>query len=272
MTDQSQQSPGGPNCLTVMGVLTLVMLAVMVVLGVLAWNTVGGMFGGLRHGIEGVVDSIEEFPGTIAESVKEAIKSQRRATVEMKNIVLAAVRPEGQLVTVSREYFEQNVEIGIRAGIANLCGLSVPHFVVGTIEAGLDLFRAEAMHVMHNENEGSWTLRLPSPGLTSCRIDYISQDDASWTLCPNDWDEYRQLAEAIALSRFRDEALEEGVLQEAEREARIWLTNFVSALTESNDIRIEFVEGDVPEHPPSCERELPDGWSFDEEGEIWVRE
>lgn len=47
MTSQSQQSSGGPNCLTVTGVLILAMLVVMLVLGLLAWNAIGGFFGGI---------------------------------------------------------------------------------------------------------------------------------------------------------------------------------------------------------------------------------
>ena len=51
---QPQPQPSGSGCQKVMGALTLLLLVAMVAMGVLAWNSVGGLFGGVRERIENV--------------------------------------------------------------------------------------------------------------------------------------------------------------------------------------------------------------------------
>ena len=84
MPIQQQSQSGGLGCQKVMGALTLLMLVAMVAMGVLAWNSVGGLFGGVRERIESVVDSIEAFPQTVADKVQEALKSETRASIERR--------------------------------------------------------------------------------------------------------------------------------------------------------------------------------------------
>ena len=89
MTDQSQQSQGGPNCLTVMGALTLVMLVVMLVLGVLAWNAVGGFFGGISQGITGLGESVGGTVGQTLEDLGETVDGIGQGVTELGRIVAA---------------------------------------------------------------------------------------------------------------------------------------------------------------------------------------
>ena len=90
MPIQQQSQSGGPGCQKVMGVLTLLMLVAMVVMGVLAWNSVGGiLFGGVREESRRCCRiSIAALPQTVAEQGQEALKSETRASIEMENLVL----------------------------------------------------------------------------------------------------------------------------------------------------------------------------------------
>ena len=269
---QQQSQSGGPGCLKAMGILTMLMLAALLVLGFLAWNTVDGILGGLGQGISSAVESVAALPQTVTENVKEALKSETRASIEMENLVLLSIQPLGQLVSVSNQYAEPNISVSVQDGFLGLCGGAVNHVVKGTVEAGFDLYKVEAMDVVHEEEGDSWILQLPPPELTSCRIDYIRQYERTFTLCRKDWDEYRLLAESVVLPKIVDEALAEGILDTAKQEASFALGSFLRALTGSSNIRIEFRDEPVADLPASCTRELPPGWKFDEESDSWVKE
>lgn len=305
MTNQSQQSSGGPNCLTVMGVLTLVMLVVMLALGITAWNAIGGFFGGIGTGItalgenlEGAVgqtledlgetvegigegvkelgDSVSSLPQTVSDAVEEAFRSEMRANIETKNLLAHSVANMGTLVTASQE-IEVDVEVGTRAGLLNRCWASVEHDVVGTIEAGVDLSQVQSSDFTHDIFSDSWVVKLGTAKVHSCRIDYIRQSGYQTAGlvsigCNQEWDELRLLAETAILPELRKEALAEGLLAEAELEAEVVLGNFLGAVTGSENISIVFESEPVTDFPESCLREPPTGWKFDEESDSWVQE
>ena len=218
------------------------------------------------------VVSIEAFPQTVADKVQEVLEIETRASIEMENLVLLSIQPLGQLVSVSNQYAEPNISVSVQDGFLGLCGGAVNHVVKGTVEAGFDLYKVEAMDVVHEEEGDSWILQLPPPELTSCRIDYIRQYERTFTLCRKDWDEYRLLAESVVLPKIVDEALAEGILDTAEQEASFALGSFLRALTGSSNIHIEFRDEPVADLPASCTRELPPGWQFDEDSDSWVKE
>ncbi len=91
-------------------------------------------------------------------------------------------------------------------------------------------------------------------------------------VCPYNMDELRLLAESKAISAFREMALDEGLPAMAEREAKLVLGNFLSAVTGSDNVSIVFESEPVVDFPESCLRDPPDGWKFDEESDSWVRE
>lgn len=315
MTNQSQQSSGGPNCLTVMAVLTLVMLVVMLALGITAWNAIGGFFGGIGTGIsalgedlEGAVgqslkdlgetvdgigegvkelgDSVSSLPQAVADAVtealftlsqnlenavKEAIKDETRASIDTKNLLAHSLIHMGTLVTASQQV-DADVSIGIRSGLLNLCGASVDHVVEGTIEAGVDLSQVQASDITHDILSDSWVLQLGAGTMHSCRIDYIRQIGHSRSVCRQDWDSYRLLAETAVLPQLRNEALAEGLLAKAEQQAELVLGNFLSAVTGSPNVTVVFESEPETIFPESCLREPPSGWKFDEESDSWVQE
>lgn len=305
MTSQAQQSSGGPNCLTVMGAMTLVMLVAMLVLGLLAWNAIGGFFGGIAQGITGLGESVggavgqiledlgetvdgigkgvtelgesvAALPESVSNAVEEAFRSEMRANIETRNVLAHSVTHMGTLVTTSQT-IEEDVKVDTSAGLLNRCWASVDHQVVGTIEAGVDLSQVQGSDFTHDIFSNSWVLKLGTAKIHSCRIDYIRQSgyQTAGLLsigCNQEWDELRLLAEAAVLPELRKEALAEGLLAEAELEAQRVLGNFLKGVTGSENISIVFESEPVTEFPPSCMRKPPQGWKFDEESDSWVRE
>jgi len=169
----------------------------------------------------------------------------------------------------SREEAGQEIEVLVNAGIANLCGHSANHFSYGVIEAGIDL---RSIDVDDIESPtlgifGGYTIQLPAPQLTSCRIEYITQYDGSFTLCGANWDTVRQLAQYEAMAHFVAEAKENGILARAQEEARYVVENFVSGLT-GRHVRAEFIEQETEMPlPQSCQSIIPSGWVKDENGD-----
>ena len=304
MTSESQQSSGGPNCLTVLGVLTLVMLVVMLVLGLLAWNAVGSFFGGISQGItglgesvggavgqtledlgetvdgigQGVTDlgeSVAALPESISTAVEDAFSAQMSANIETRNVLAHAVTHMGTLVTTSQT-IEEDVQVDTSGGLLNRCWATVDHQVVGTIEAGVDLSQVQGSDFTHDIFLNSWVLKLGTAKIHSCRIDYIRQTEFQTgpinIFCEQNRDEFRLLAETAVLPELRKEALAEGLLAEAELEAQRVLGNFMRAVTGSDNVTIVFESEPVTEFPESCLREPPPEWRFDEDSDSWLRE
>ena len=103
-------------------------------------------------------------------------------------------------------------------------------------------------------------MTLPAPIITSCRIEYIDQNEYSLTLLPADWDTVRQIAQAEAMEQFAKEMIEAGILDRAAEEAALRIGDFVRNLTES-PAAIEFEDSSgVPDLPDSCKPIAPSGW------------
>lgn len=177
----------------------------------------------------------------------------------------------GILVTASEEA-GQEVEVSVNAGIANLCGHGANHFSYGVIEAGIDFSAIDesdieppALGIL-----GGYTIQLPPPQITGCRIEYIKQYDGSFTLCGANWDTVRRLAQHEAMENFIA-AAKDGILPRAKKEAGYVVENFVRGLT-NRPVRVEFTaqEGEL-ELPQSCESSIPAGWVKGEKG-AWKRE
>ena len=179
---------------------------------------VGGFFSDVGQGLRDFGESIVELPQKVSDSVEEALKIETRAEVEVRDKLLDVIQPMGMLVT-ARQGVDSNVKVGVQDGLLNLCGASVDHVVEGTVEAGVDLSQISGGDVVRDAAAGRWTLQLGPAELSSCRIDYIRQQDRSFTACPKDWDEYRLLAETVVLPQFVEDAVGEGLLEETERES-----------------------------------------------------
>lgn len=239
------------------GVQALLVCSVLVVLGLLLVGVAPVMFGA------GV------FGGALA-ALNNALNPPASARTVSTQSIVNSVQPLGQLVSVSAQLAKAEIDIGIQQGGLNACGFGASHVAQGAIEAGIDLSGISDEDVMFDEANNSYTVRLPAPQLTSCRMDYIRQYNRTTTVCAVDWDEARLLAQYVALNDFRDDALEGGILERARREAQLVVSNFIHALTGST-VNITFQESANAILPASCVPEVPQGWSLDAASQTWVK-
>lgn len=193
------------------------------------------------------------------------------ATTTSTQTIVTGIQPLGQLVTVSAQLAKADISVGVSGGGLNACGFSADHVAQGAIEGGVDLAQVTEEDVTYNELTDTYTLRLPAPQLTSCRVDFIRQYSRSTTICNVDWDEARMLAQYVALNEFRDDALEGGVLDRAALESRLVLSNFIGALTGSN-VQIEFETPEAVVMPSSCVPESPERWTFNDQTGTWMKQ
>ena len=164
----------------------------------------------------------------------------------------------GHLVTVLHEVAKTDIKVEIHRGFLNAGYYSANHFAIGAIEAGID-FGAVDENGVRFEND-AYTVTLPAPIVTSCRIEHIDQNQYSVTLLSADWDTVRQIAQADALEQFAMEMIEMGILEQAADEAAIRIGDFVRNLTGSPaDIEFEDSSGELI-LPNSCKPIAPSGW------------
>ena len=210
-------------------------------------------------GLSGMLSSVMNFldpPATV--------------NIVSNRTIVHSLQGLGQLVTVSSEVAKAGIQVSVNEGFLNAGYYSAKHVAVGVIEAGIDIATRDKNHVSYDSTSNTYTLRLPPPNITSCRIEYIDQYDGSLTLLPADWDAIRQLAQHEALKQFAQDMLEGGILERAEEGTTRRIGNFIHALTGSQAY-IEYEERDgEAKLPPSCQPDPPSGWEKGEDG-AWRR-
>lgn len=217
------------------------------------------------------VTSVANIFDNITSAIRGIFEGQpRTATITSTSTIVNSVQPLGQLVSISAQFARADIRVSIRDGFENACGFSASHVIQGAIEAGVDLTLLREDDVFYDPLKQQYTLTLPTPQLTSCRVDYIRQYDRSTTYCGVDWDELRLLAQYTGLIGLRDDAIESGILLRAENEARTVLSSFL-ALATGRTIEISFrqPEGGVSPLPASCNPDVPPGWTYNVDSNSW---
>ncbi|MDE2820868.1 MAG: DUF4230 domain-containing protein [Chloroflexota bacterium] len=201
-------------------------------------------------------------------NVRDFLFPETTLYVRSPQTLVNSIKGIGHLVTVTSEVYKTDIEVEIHQGFLNLGGYKANHIAVGAIEAGID-FEAIDEDNIRNEND-AYTLTLPAPVITSCRIEYIAQNQHSFTLLNADWDMVRQIAQAEAIMQFAEIMVEVGILEQAEEETELQLSDFVRELT-GKPAQVKFAErpGEL-ELPESCQPYTPPGWGKDEDG-AWKR-
>jgi hypothetical protein len=194
---------------------------------------------------------------------------QTSANVSSTQTIVTGIQPLGQLVSMSVQVAKADIGVNIQQGAANACAFSASHVAQGAVEAGIDLTMMEPTDIQYNAETNHYTLTLPSPQLTSCRIDYIRQYNRSFTACNVDWDEARLMANYTAMNDFRDDAIEGGILTRAQKEAETVITGFIQALSPESTVEIHFREPNTSSFPASCQPAVPSGWTFDNQSQAW---
>lgn len=203
-------------------------------------------------------------------SVMNFIDPPAAVNIVSSRTIVHSLQGLGQLVTVSSEVAKADIQVSVNEGFLNAGSYSAKHVAVGVIEAGIDISTTNKDHVSYDSTTNTYTLRLPPPNITSCRIEHIDQYGGSLTLLPADWDLLRQLAQHDAIVQFAQDMIENGILERAKEEATLRLGDFIRALTGSQ-AHIEYEEGDgEAKLPPSCQPNPPAGWKKGEDG-AWSR-
>ena len=201
-------------------------------------------------------------------NVREFLFPQTIATARPPIIMVNQIKAIAQLVTVSSEVGTTNIDVEIHHGILNYGYYSASHIAIGAIDAGIDFeeIGEDAIELRNDE----YNITLPAPVITSCRIEYIDQNQYSLTLLSADWDAVRQIAEAEALDEFAQSMIEQGILERAAKEAEFRIGEFVMNLTgKASSFEFEERSGAL-ELPESCKPIPPSGWEMDADG-AWKR-
>ncbi len=193
-----------------------------------------------------------------------------KASVISSQTIVEGIQPLGQLVSISVQLAKADIRVNINQGTADACGYGASHVAQGTVQAGIDLTKIKASDLTYDSARQVYVLTVPQPQLTSCSVDYIRQYDQSFTTCSVDWDEARLLASYMALTSFRDDAVEGGILSRAQTQTQVVLGNFVRLLT-GHPVEIEFAGPAATEVPASCSPDVPAGWSYSSSSNLWTK-
>lgn len=195
------------------------------------------------------------------------------ANVVQSQTIINSIQPMGHLVTNEAQMAKADISVNVRQGRGNICAHSANHVAVASVSAGIDLYAIETDNITYDEESNTYTIVVPRPVITNCAIDKIDQyaTNKAAPTCTVNWDDLRQVAQYEALLEFRDDAIEGGLLTNAQRETEIALSSFVGALTGAN-VQVVFTDNlSEDDIIAGCQPELPDGWWYVEESDQWGR-
>lgn len=182
--------------------------------------------------------------------------------------IIQQLETQAQLVVVKDELTNRGFHVGVNDGLCSHGGDFTAH---GVIEAGLDFDEIDADSVTYDPRSQSYTLKLPAPELTSCRIEYIRLVKNSFSMCSPDWDRTRTLAEVQVMSGFVKHAREDGLLEEAAERSELILGEFVRTLT-GQRVNVVFEQRRAsPKLDASCRPRAIGGWRYNSAKNIWQR-
>ena len=184
--------------------------------------------------------------------------------------LVADIQTMAQLVVVSADVIARDFHVGVakKVGILN-CNHGADFSADGAIEAGIDLERLDEGSVSYDAWTQTYTLTLPSPEITSCRVEYIRQRDQTFTMCGADWDLVRIFGEFQVMDQFIEAALEERILEDAEDKSTDVLGDFTRTLT-GKKAHIQYAPRAATEQlPSSCQPTVPSGWVYDAADNVW---
>ena len=181
-------------------------------------------------------------------------------------VIVQHIEDQAQLVVVQNEMSNPSFHVGLNVGACSHGGDFIAH---GVIEAGIDFSEIDEDSVTYNSNSQSYTLTLPAPELTSCRIEYIRLIKVSFSMCNPDWDQARTLAEVQVMREFVDESLEDGLLEEAEERSDLILGDFVRTFT-GKRVNVTFEkQGRNPKRDASCRNFFTGSWHYNKAQNFW---
>ncbi|MYD10915.1 MAG: DUF4230 domain-containing protein [Chloroflexi bacterium] len=180
--------------------------------------------------------------------------------------IIQRMETQSQLVVVKDEVAKRNFHVGVDDG---LCSHGGDFTAQGVIEAGIDFDELDDESVSYNSRSQTYTLKLPAPEFTSCRIEYIRLVENSFSMCNPDWDRARTLAEVQVMRDFVAQSLEDGLLDDAAEKSELILGDFVRSLT-GKRVRVTFEkQKSSPKRDVSCRPSAGGGWRYNRYENVW---
>jgi hypothetical protein len=182
--------------------------------------------------------------------------------VDPGQLILGMLRTRSRLESAEQPASSTDIRVAVDQG--NYCDHVGIFRAEGTTAAGIYLGSIDEDDISVRGQE--ITITIPPAQLMSCdiqTIDRYDQETNPFAVCNIDWDIARQLGEATALSAFRDQALEGGLLEIASAQAARDIETLLEPIGElaSYTIRVE-VAGDVPPADSTCDPSVY-GWKYD---------
>lgn len=169
------------------------------------------------------------------------------------------VQALSQLTTTRYNYADVNSGQRAMPGwLATLYGDSMVLVVVGTIEAGIDVSQITQEDILYDEVNKVMTITLPAPVIQSCYLDesqsYVVRRNTAIFAEP--MDNLETVLRHDALLYYRDTAIEEGILSDAEDDATVALQELITILVNDETVTINIAFDDPLadyEYPSSCQ-------------------
>lgn len=154
------------------------------------------------------------------------------------------VQALSELTTTRFNYAEvTSGQRNMPAWLSALYGDSLVMVVVGTIEAGIDVSQITQEDIIYDEATRELTVMLPAPVIQSCFLDesqsYVVRRETAVFADP--LDNLEETLRRDALVYYRDTALEEGILVDAEADASTALRELLSILVNDETVTINIV-------------------------------
>ena len=182
--------------------------------------------------------------------------------------IIQQMESQAQLVVVKKELTKRNFHVGVNDGLCSHGGDYVAH---GVIEAGIDFDEIDADSVTYDPASQSYTLKLPAPEFTSCRIESIRLVKNSFSMCNPDWDRARRLAEVQVMKDFVKEAQERGLHRDAADQSELILGEFARNIT-GKPVKVVFEkQRSTPKRDSSCRPSAMGGWRYNTSKNVWQK-
>ena len=182
--------------------------------------------------------------------------------------ILSGIRAQAKLITFQMELAV--VEMKVINPASRACAYSAKHVAEGVIEAGINLSAIDENSIDYRLFGNSYTLRMPAPVLSSCRIEFFRQYDkrgGGTAVCfHNNWSAMSDIGRHLSMDALVQEALERRILEKAQQQATYVLGDLVRELT-GRSVHVKFEKmPEVPLIPSSCQLSPPADWDKDDEG------
>ncbi|NDJ60916.1 MAG: DUF4230 domain-containing protein [Chloroflexi bacterium] len=235
----------GGGCLWILGAAggcLLILITPLVVAALIGTGAVGSVFGWLGD-------------------LWAQINPPTTATVASSTTLVNSIHNMSELVTLEVQLAKANVSVDVWQGLFGGCRFIANHVAEANIRAGIDLTQLEEEDIRYDALRNQYTLTVPAPHLTSCFVAVERYADTLPMTCGADWEAVRRLATYTATHELREDAIEGGILERAERETSASLAQFVGTLLDAN-VEIVFEKPDEYVIDASCMPPLPAGWGY----------